>query len=79
MLQAKGWPAASYRVVSETGPDHRKVFEVEVIVAGRAAASGQGTSKKEAEQIAARGVIEQLTPPSSDEENNAGSHPDARS
>ena len=42
LLQARGWPPATYRVVGQTGPDHRKVFEVEVIVGGRAAASRPG-------------------------------------
>ncbi len=59
-LQARGWPAAEYRVLSETGPDHRKVFEVEVRVAGRAAAEGTGKSKKEAEQAAAHGAMQQI-------------------
>ena len=55
-LQAKGQPAASYRVVEEKGPDHRKVFLVEVR-AGKAIARGYGTSKKEAEQAAARALL----------------------
>jgi len=60
MIQARGWPSPDYRVIAETGPDHRKVFEVEVRVAGRASAIGTGLNKKEAEQAAARGVIAQL-------------------
>lgn len=59
-LQARGWPAAEYRVLSETGPDHRKVFEVEARVAGRATAEGRGKSKKEAEQAAASGAMAQI-------------------
>jgi ribonuclease-3 len=66
LLQAQGWPAAEYRVVTESGPDHRKMFEVEARVAGRAAAVGSGLNKKEAEQAAARGVMVQLM------ESNAG-------
>lgn len=61
ILQERGWAAASYRVVGESGPDHRKVFEVEAKVHGRAAARGQGNTKKEAEQAAAREVIAQLS------------------
>jgi ribonuclease-3 len=61
MIQARGWPSPDYRVVAETGPDHRKVFEVEVRVGGRASAIGTGLNKKEAEQAAARGVIAQLS------------------
>jgi len=63
ILQSRAWPTAVYRVVGEEGPDHRKVFEVEASVAGRAVAVGKGTTKKEAEQIAARGLIEQLSEP----------------
>jgi len=46
--------------VTESGPDHRKMFEVEARVAGHAAAIGAGLNKKEAEQAAARGVMAQL-------------------
>jgi ribonuclease-3 len=60
MIQARGWATPEYRVIAETGPDHRKVFEVEVRVAGRASAFGTGMNKKEAEQAAARGVVAQL-------------------
>ena len=59
-LQAGGQSPADYRVVRETGPDHRKTFVVEVRVAGRAVASGAGKTKKEAEQAAARLALEQL-------------------
>ncbi|MGH9591443.1 MAG: ribonuclease III [Bryobacteraceae bacterium] len=78
MLQARGWPNAEYRVVGETGPDHRKIFEVEVRIAGRASALGHGTTKKEAEQAAAEGAIEQvnqagLSAEETDVGNNSGS------
>jgi ribonuclease-3 len=43
----------SYRV-TEHGPDHAKVFEAEVLVAGCSRGRGQGRSKKQAEQMAAR-------------------------
>jgi len=39
--------------VSETGPDHQKMFTAVVHVAGRSYGSGTGRSKKEAEQEAA--------------------------
>jgi len=61
MIQARGWPTPEYKVIAETGPDHRKVFEVEVRVGSRASAFGTGLNKKEAEQAAARGVIAQLS------------------
>jgi ribonuclease-3 len=50
-----------YRVVSATGPDHRKQFEVEVWVKGELAGRGAGRSKKEAEQKAAKEALEKMT------------------
>jgi len=52
-LQKRRMGMARYRVVREAGPDHAKRFQVEVAVDGRVVASGEGTSKKEAEQAAA--------------------------
>ncbi len=49
-----------YRIVSATGPDHGKVFEVEAVVAGRAFPSATGRSKKEAEQGAAANALGEL-------------------
>jgi ribonuclease-3 len=49
-----------YVTVRESGPDHHKQFDVEVWVNERVAGSGQGLSKKEAEQMAARNALEQL-------------------
>lgn len=53
LLQARGWPAAKYRVLSESGPDHKKLFNVEAAVTGYVTATGSGFTKKEAEQAAA--------------------------
>ncbi len=44
----------TYELVQESGPDHCRVFEMEVAVGGKVAGRGQGHSKKEAEQAAAR-------------------------
>jgi ribonuclease-3 len=60
LLQARGFRPAEYRVIRETGPEHRKRFRIEVSVRGRAMATCEGNSKKEAEQAAARLVLEQL-------------------
>ena len=60
LLQARGAPPAEYRVVQETGPDHRKRFLVEVWVQGRPMASSEGSSKKQAEQAAAQLALGQL-------------------
>lgn len=53
-LQALGRPLPEYRVASEAGPDHRKVFTIEVVVSGEVLGTATGKAKKEAEQEAAR-------------------------
>ncbi len=50
----------SYTVVREFGPDHDKMFEVGVAIRGCLQGTGIGKSKKEAEQAAARQVLEFL-------------------
>lgn len=47
----------SYAVVSESGPDHNKSFEVSVYLNSNLLASGKGRSKKEAEQDAAHKAL----------------------
>ncbi|HEV2102450.1 MAG TPA: ribonuclease III [Candidatus Acidoferrum sp.] len=59
-LQAKGDQPAEYRLAGETGPDHQKTFRVEVWVKGEFMSSAEGTTKKEAEQKAARSALEKL-------------------
>jgi ribonuclease-3 len=49
-----------YRIASETGPDHHKVFTVEVTVKGDQLGLGKGTNKKRAEQSAAQNALERL-------------------
>ncbi|MDF0645305.1 MAG: ribonuclease III [Nitrospira sp.] len=49
-----------YDIVSETGPDHDKVFEVVVTVKDEPVGRGTGRSKKEAEQSAARQALQRL-------------------
>lgn len=49
----------TYKVISESGPDHMKEFEVEVIIGGmRAIAIAR--NKKNAEQLAAKKIFKQL-------------------
>ena len=65
-LQASRAGAPVYRVKSESGPYHRKRFLVEVRLkasdseAGKPLARGQGSTKKHAEQDAARRALERL-------------------
>lgn len=65
MLQAKGAAPPEYEVKAESGPDHRKRFLVEVVIPASpevppVIAQGTGTTKKRAEQEAARVAFEQL-------------------
>lgn len=47
-----------YQVVSASGPDHKKLFEVEILVQGKLLGRGKGSSKKGAEQRAAQVALE---------------------
>jgi ribonuclease-3 len=49
-----------YRLVSSEGPDHAKLFTVEVAVAEQVMGQGQGRNKKQAELNAARQALETL-------------------
>jgi ribonuclease-3 len=53
-LQAQGKPLPSYRISGEVGPDHRKLFHVDVFVGDEMIAQGAGRTKKEAEQEGAK-------------------------
>jgi ribonuclease III len=59
-LQSREEPLPEYRLAGTLGPDHRKQFQVEVVLRGEALAQGIGPSKKEAEQEAARAALEKL-------------------
>lgn len=59
-LQGRGHAPAHYRVTGESGPDHQKWFQVEVWIEGARLATGQGSTKKEAEQQAANHALELL-------------------
>ena len=56
-LQAEGLGLPRYRVAAAEGPDHRKRFDVEVLVGGAPAGRASGRSKKDAEQQAARAAL----------------------
>jgi len=62
LAQARHRMHPEYRVRRETGPDHHKIFTIEVLVGGRVLGEGRGKSKKEAEQRAARQALEVLKP-----------------
>jgi ribonuclease III len=48
-----------YETIRETGPDHQKLFEVELSIQGEVVGLGVGRSKKEAEQQAAKQALQQ--------------------
>ena len=56
--QAEHIPLPEFVVVRSQGPDHKKEFEVEVILRGMPAGRGRGSTKKEAEQNAARVALQ---------------------
>ncbi len=58
-LQAISAAAPGYQIVSEHGPDHRKVFQAEVVWGGVRLGTGRGKSKKEAEASAAADALRQ--------------------
>ena len=60
LVQSRNEPLPEYRLIGTVGPDHRKLFQVEVVVNGGPVADATGTSKKEAEQEAARLALERL-------------------
>ena len=60
LVQARNAPLPEYRLVGTLGPDHRKLFQVQVVVSGESIAEATGTSKKEAEQEAAKLALERL-------------------
>ena len=62
LVQQKKNQVLSYALVGESGPDHDKVFLVEVSLNGQVVGSGSGSSKKRAEQDAARQAMEALFP-----------------
>ena len=62
LVQQKKNQVITYELIGESGPDHDKHFEVRVLLNGKPLGCGQGTSKKRAEQDAARNAMEQLNP-----------------
>lgn len=58
--QAQGYGLPSYSVAGRTGPDHAPRFTIEVQVTDDLSALAEGTSKRKAEQDAARALLERL-------------------
>lgn len=60
VAQALGLPLPEYRIVDEYGPDHEKVFVIQVFWNGEAFAYGRGSSKREAQRKAAKEALKKL-------------------
>ena len=56
----KGGGAPAYKQVKREGPDHAPRFWVEVSVTEHAPVTGEGGSKREAEQAAAQAMLERI-------------------
>ena len=57
VMQSKSKPLPEYKVVRESGPEHHKIFDVEVLLDGVVYGCGSGISKKKAEQEAAGAAL----------------------
>ena len=62
LVQRKKDQVLRYELIGESGPDHDKKFEVEVLLNGKPCGKGSGSSKKRAEQAAAAAAIDALFP-----------------
>jgi ribonuclease-3 len=67
-LQAEGRGLPVYRLAATEGPDHRRLFDVEVVSGDRVVGRAQGRSKKDAAQQAARAALAALKKPEKAEE-----------
>ena len=59
--QANGYPTPKYTTTNVKGPDHEKVFEVEVKVNGEVLGAGIARSKQSAEKIAAINALTKIS------------------
>ncbi len=59
-MQARGLTPPDYELISETGPEHCKEFEMSLVFRGEEYGRGKGSSKKKAEQEVARKALERL-------------------
>lgn len=61
LVQRKPGQALVYIPAGESGPDHDKVFAAKVSLNGIVIGEGSGRTKKEAEQMAARAALKELS------------------
>jgi ribonuclease-3 len=58
--QSQGFAAPMYITRSASGPDHSKIFEVDVFINGKKFGAGTGPSKQSAEKFAAKSILERI-------------------
>ncbi len=63
LVQSRGMPAPTYRVIDVRGAPHEQTFDVEVVFADAKTARGEGRSKRLAERAAAAAALAELGPP----------------
>ena len=61
LVQRRSGQTLSYALAGEEGPDHAKIFTMQVLLNGASIGSGVGRTKKEAEQSAAENALEVLS------------------
>ena len=61
LVQQKSGQTLAYEMVGASGADHSKVFTARVSLNGAPVGEGSGRTKKEAEQMAAKSALEQLS------------------
>ncbi len=59
-VQSQGYLAPKYEVIEEVGPDHNKIFTIEVLVNGSRWGIGNGKNKSEAAQSAAADALSKI-------------------
>ena len=57
IIQRNPEESVTYHLIGESGPDHDKIFEVEVLLNSNTIGKGKGKSKKQAEQMAAKEAL----------------------
>lgn len=60
LVQRESGQVLAYHLIGESGPDHAKIFSMEVLLNGTRIGTGEGRSKKEAEQAAAKAAVLQM-------------------
>lgn len=62
LAQSRGEALPVYKIINRRGPDHKPVFTVEVTLESGGAASAEASSKRDAEQQAARRLLQEISP-----------------